>query len=54
LAPTDPSILFGLISYYREVGESARVLTYARKLLVLEPTNPELQQLVQQLEGPTG
>jgi len=52
-SPANQEILIGLISFYREVGDSARVLSYARKLLALDPTNPDLQQLVQQLDGPT-
>lgn len=53
-APADQGVLVGLISYYRELGDSVRVLTYARKLLALDPANTDLQQLVQQLEGPAG
>jgi len=52
-SPADQGVLFGLISYYRELGDQPRVLAYARKLLALDPANRDLQQLVQQLEGPT-
>ena len=47
-------VLIGLISFYRETGDSAKALVYARKLLALEPANSDLQQLVRQLEGSTG
>jgi tetratricopeptide (TPR) repeat protein len=50
-APGNREILFGLLTYQREVGDSRGALDSARKLLALEPTNPELQQLVQQLES---
>ncbi len=53
-SPADQGILIGLISYYREIGDSAKVLVYARKLLALDPGNADLRQLVQQLESSTG
>ena len=50
MAPTDQGILVGLINYWAEVGEPARALVYARRLLALDPSNPDLQQMVRQLE----
>ena len=53
-SPTDQGVLVGLVSYYRELGETAQVLSYARKLLALDPANLDLQRMVQQLEGQAG
>ena len=45
----DRDSLTALVSFLKESGDSARELTYAKRLLELEPDNPELRQLVEHL-----
>jgi predicted CXXCH cytochrome family protein len=52
MSPADREILIGLINFYREAGDSGKALGYARDLLALDPSNPDLERLVRQLGGP--
>ena len=52
--PINQEVLVALMNFHRETGDATRVLLYARKLLALDPTNTQLQHLVQQLAGTTG
>ncbi len=45
----DRDSLTALVSFLSESGDSAGALTYAKRLLELEPDNPELRQLVEHL-----
>lgn len=49
--PYDRDTLSALIAYTREQSGPRRALAYARRLADLEPTNPELHQLVKRLEA---
>jgi tetratricopeptide (TPR) repeat protein len=49
--PYDRDTLSALVAYAREQGGPRRALPYARRLAALEPTNPELRQLVRRLEA---
>ena len=53
-APANREVLVALASFYREAGESGKALSYAEKLLALDPENGDLQQFVQQFSGATG
>jgi tetratricopeptide (TPR) repeat protein len=53
-APANREVLVALASFYREAGESRKALSFAEKLLALDPENRDLQQFVQQLSGATG
>ncbi len=48
--PTDLELLSTLVTYYRQEGDIDKTLFYARALLTLVPTDPNLQQLIRQLE----
>jgi hypothetical protein len=45
--------LNALVSFLSASGDSAHALTYAKRLLELEPDNPDLRQLVEHL-SPAG
>ena len=49
--PYDRETLSALIAFTREDGGPSRALVYARRLADLEPTNPEVSQLVKRLEA---
>jgi tetratricopeptide (TPR) repeat protein len=49
LHPYDRDSLTALVSFLKESGDSAAELTYAQRLLELDPANPELRQLVEHL-----
>ncbi len=49
--PYDRDTLSALIAYTREQGSPRGALPYARRLAELDPTNPELRQLVRRLEA---
>ena len=53
-SPTDREILVALVSFHREAGDSPSAAAYGQKLLMLDPTNPDLRQFVEQLSGATG
>jgi len=48
--PNDRDTLSALIAYSRQ-GDPRQALSYARRLAALEPANPEVRQLVEQLEA---
>jgi predicted CXXCH cytochrome family protein len=48
--PYDRDTLSALIAFTHEESGPGRALVYARRLAVLEPTNPEVGQLVRRLE----
>ena len=48
--PSDPEILYALVTFNRETGKQQAALEYARKLQSLIPNNPDIGQLVQTLE----
>jgi predicted CXXCH cytochrome family protein len=47
--PTDRDILVALTTFERDSGNFAVALTHARELAVLEPGNPQIRQLVEDL-----
>jgi predicted CXXCH cytochrome family protein len=47
----DRDTLSALIAFTREQGSPRRALPYARRLAELEPTNPDLRELVRRLEA---
>jgi len=49
--PSDRDTLSALIAYARQQGDPRQALGYARRLAALEPANPEVRQLVEQLEA---
>ena len=49
--PYDRETLGALVAYTREETGPRRALIYARRLAELEPSNPEVGQLVKRLEG---
>jgi predicted CXXCH cytochrome family protein len=51
--PHDRDTLSALVGYSREAGNSRQALAYARQLVLLEPGNAELRQLVVRLEAET-
>jgi Flp pilus assembly protein TadD len=49
--PYDRDTLSALIAYTRQQSGPRQALVYARRLAALEPTNPEVGQLVRRLEA---
>jgi predicted CXXCH cytochrome family protein len=47
--PTDRDILVALTTFERDIGNLAAALTHAQELAVLEPTNPQIRMLVEDL-----
>jgi Flp pilus assembly protein TadD len=47
--PTDRDILVALTAFERDSGNFAAALTHAQELAVLEPTNPQIRALVDDL-----
>jgi predicted CXXCH cytochrome family protein len=52
--PYDRDTLSALIGFTREQSGPRQALVYARRLAELDPTNPEVRQLVRQLEAEAG
>jgi predicted CXXCH cytochrome family protein len=48
--PADRNVLMALVSISRDKGDLASALRHARELLILDPTNAQLQALVTELE----
>jgi predicted CXXCH cytochrome family protein len=48
--PADRDVLFGLVSFARDRGDTASALRYARELAALNPGDIQLQLLIRQLE----
>ena len=47
--PTDRDVLVALIAYERDGGEISAALTYAQELAMLEPSNPQIRILINDL-----
>jgi Flp pilus assembly protein TadD len=47
--PTDRNVLMGLIAFERDSGDVAAALTHAQELAVLEPQNPQIRPLIDDL-----
>jgi tetratricopeptide (TPR) repeat protein len=52
--PYDRDSLAAVVNFLTESGDSASALPYAQRLFVLEPANPQLQQLVDHLSNKPG
>jgi predicted CXXCH cytochrome family protein len=48
--PANREVLMGLIGFHREGGSLDKAAEFARRLLALDPTNRDLQNLIAQLE----
>ena len=49
--PNSAEVLYGLVGFLVERNEPARALEYAERLLALDPTNGDVQRMVQQLSA---
>jgi Flp pilus assembly protein TadD len=47
--PWDRDVLYALVAFHRAAGSGEEALAYARKLLDIDPEDPQLQQLVREL-----
>jgi Flp pilus assembly protein TadD len=52
--PTDRNVLMGLIAFERDSGDVAAALTHAQELAVLEPQNPQIRPLIDDLRRRLG
>jgi Flp pilus assembly protein TadD len=52
--PTDRNVLLGLIAFERDSGDVAAALTHAQELAALEPGNPQIRALVDDLRRRLG
>jgi len=52
--PSDRNILLGLIAFERDSGDVAAALTHARELAALEPQNPQIRTLLDDLRRRLG
>ena len=52
--PTDRNVLSGLIAFERDSGDIAAALTYAEELAMLEPRNPQVRPLIDELRQTLG
>jgi Flp pilus assembly protein TadD len=52
--PTDRNVLAGLIAFERDSGDIAAALTHAQELAVLEPQNPQIRALLDDLQKRLG
>jgi tetratricopeptide (TPR) repeat protein len=52
--PTDRNVLAGLIAFERDSGDIAAALTHAQELAVLEPQNPQIRALLNDLQKRLG
>jgi predicted CXXCH cytochrome family protein len=52
--PTDRNVLLGLIAFERDSGDVAAALTHAQELGVLEPQNPQIRALLEDLRRRLG
>jgi tetratricopeptide (TPR) repeat protein len=52
--PTDRNVLAGLIAFERDSGAIAAALTHAQELAVLEPQNPQIRALLNDLQQRLG
>jgi Flp pilus assembly protein TadD len=52
--PTDRNVLMGLIAFERDSGDLAAALTHAQELAALEPQNPQVRTLLDELRRRLG
>jgi len=52
--PTDRNVLSGLIAFERDSGDIAAALTHAQELATLEPQNPQVRKLIEELRRRLG
>ena len=52
--PTDRIILLGLIAFERDSGDVAAAISHAQELAVLEPPNPQIRALLDDLRRRVG
>ena len=52
--PTDRNVLAGLIAFERDSGDIAAALTHAQELAALEPQNPQIRALLNDLQKRLG
>ena len=52
--PADRNVLLGLIAFERDSGDLAAAMTHARELAALEPGNPQIRALVDELRRRLG
>jgi predicted CXXCH cytochrome family protein len=52
--PTDRNVLLGLIAFERDSGEVGAALAHAQELAVLEPQNPQVRALLNELQQRLG
>ena len=52
--PTDRNVLLGLIAFERDGGDVAAALANAQELAVLEPQNPQIRSLIDDLRRRLG
>jgi Flp pilus assembly protein TadD len=52
--PTDRNILLGLIAFERDRGDVAAAITHAQELAALEPQNPQVRALLNDLRQRLG
>ena len=52
--PTDRNVLMGLIAFERDSGDVAAAMTHTQELAVLEPQNPEVRTLLEDLRRRLG
>jgi tetratricopeptide (TPR) repeat protein len=52
--PTDRNVLLGLIAFERDSGDIASALTHAQELATLEPLNPQVRTLLDDLRRSLG
>jgi Flp pilus assembly protein TadD len=52
--PTDRNVLLGLIAFERDSGDVASAITHAQELAALEPQNPQIRSLIDDLRRRLG
>ena len=49
--PADRELLFGAAAFSRELGDRDRAVDFARRLVALDPTDPQAMALLRDLES---
>ena len=52
--PTDKNVLLGLIAFERDGGDVTAAITHAQELATLEPQNPQISALLEDLRRRLG